>query len=293
MVATTILCLGDSHTRGFYGSDWVSMLQGELGPNVTLVRAGVDGQLARNIAERTPRALADATPTAAVVFAGTNDALACSPDWRLFHERTTGHVLPGDAADAGTFERDVRRILEVIAGAGAAAALVTLPPLDEHDWRDGPGNAVVRELNARLHKIAADADGAAKEGGGGGGVTLLDLYSALEKESARSPPPPPPRRRRPPTAARPKGHGARRHARPGAPVGAAAAVGPGRAGQRRLAADRPHPPERPRGARPQRRAAAAVGEKGGGVGRGAFLAPSSCCRGPKGWWLWKGRGFEG
>jgi len=202
----TILCLGDSHTRGFYGSDWVSMLQGELGTGATLVRAGVDGQLARNIERRSARALAGAGALlcGVVLFCGTNDALACSPDWRLFHERRTGHVLPGEDVSVDSFERDVRRILALVAatrfasaaaaaeGAAAAApssssppmpvALVTLPPLDEHDFADGPRNAVVRDLNARLAKIAADERG--------NGVTLVDLFSVLEQEARRSPPPP-------------------------------------------------------------------------------------------------------
>lgn len=190
----TILCLGDSHTRGFYGSDWVYMLQAELGRDVKLVRAGVDGQLVRNIGARAAKALADAqgkggnSLAAVVLFCGTNDALACcSPDWRQFHERTTRHVLPGEQVSADSFEADVRRVVALALVAAVAplsslpVALVTLPPLDEHDFASGPGNAVVRELNARLAKIAADKEFK--------GVALIDLFSALEHESRRRPPP--------------------------------------------------------------------------------------------------------
>jgi lysophospholipase L1-like esterase len=206
MASTTILCLGDSHTRGFYGSDWVSMLQREL-PSARLVRRGVDGQLARNIAARCPAALADAaansTLAGVVLFCGTNDTLcASSAEWRQLHERTTKFVKPGEACSPDTFEASVRQMIELVVGAGGAAAagaaaqqqqtrpppppriaLVTLPPLDEHDMVDGPNNNLVREHNSRLVKLAAEFPTS---------VTLVDLFALLYKALASAPPPPRP-----------------------------------------------------------------------------------------------------
>jgi lysophospholipase L1-like esterase len=202
MATSTILCLGDSHTRGFYGSDWVSMLQRELGQGTTLVRRGVDGQLARNIAARTARGVADANATAplssVILFCGTNDTLAASStDWQTLHERTTKFIEPGaPRCSPDTFEASVRKALIEIAAANKNAALlpvalVTLPPLDEHDLAGAPINALVREHNARLVKLAAEDPGS---------VTLIDLYALLER-ALQSDPPPPARRAAPPLPA--------------------------------------------------------------------------------------------
>jgi lysophospholipase L1-like esterase len=206
----TILCLGDSHTRGLYGSDWVTMLERALGEGgggasssakTKLIRKGVDGQLSNNINARAAGAIADATSSAAqplsavVLFCGTNDALCCSSkDWRDFHARVTKFLKPGEEVTADTFEASVRRMVEtsVAGGAGAsssapapapapAVALVTLPPLDEHDLQsNNPSNAIVRELNRRLQKIAAEFPDR---------VTLIDLFAACERDLRQNPPP--------------------------------------------------------------------------------------------------------
>lgn len=176
------------------------MLQRELpSPTVSIVRSGVDGQLARNIEARAAAAIAAAASAQAplsgvVLFAGTNDALSMSNgQWRTFHARVTKFLKgPDEEVSADTYEASVRRTVEAAvaatAGAGAKAggggvALVTLPPLDEHDLENGPGNAVVRELNARLRKVAAEFFAR-------GGVTLIDFFAACERDLAQHPPPP-------------------------------------------------------------------------------------------------------
>ena len=71
------LALGDSHTRGFLGADWVTPFASAIGSKKSFIRAGVDGQLADAISARLPGLLAKhGLPEVATVLAGTNDVLA-------------------------------------------------------------------------------------------------------------------------------------------------------------------------------------------------------------------------
>jgi hypothetical protein len=71
------LALGDSHTRGFLGADWVTPFASAVGAKRAFLRAGVDGQLADAISERLPGILQKhGVPGVATVLAGTNNVLA-------------------------------------------------------------------------------------------------------------------------------------------------------------------------------------------------------------------------
>ncbi len=78
MSQTTVLCLGDSITRGKYSFDWIAVLSQKLA-GFRFVNAGRDGELAYNARLRVDAELA-CRPDAVIVMLGTNDVNAVISD---------------------------------------------------------------------------------------------------------------------------------------------------------------------------------------------------------------------
>lgn len=77
-----VICLGDSHTRGFYGGSWLKLLRAQF-PHLRFVNAGNDGEPSASIAARLPALLqAYPNPAAVTIFSGSNDCIA-QGSWQL------------------------------------------------------------------------------------------------------------------------------------------------------------------------------------------------------------------
>lgn len=71
-----VICLGDSHTRGFYGASWLNLLRPQF-PQLRFINAGHDGEPSESIAARLPALLeAHPNPAAVLLFSGSNDCIA-------------------------------------------------------------------------------------------------------------------------------------------------------------------------------------------------------------------------
>jgi hypothetical protein len=97
----TVICLGDSHTHGFWGSCWVRTLQQQL-PHLRFINAGVDGQPTASIMRRLPGLLrAHPNPAAVTILAGSNDVIAQqSRQLQRFYAFTHGAREPCSEAQA-------------------------------------------------------------------------------------------------------------------------------------------------------------------------------------------------
>ena len=71
-----VICLGDSHTRGFYGASWLNLLRPQF-PHLRFINAGHDGETSEAIAARLPPLLeSHPDPAAVLIFSGSNDCIA-------------------------------------------------------------------------------------------------------------------------------------------------------------------------------------------------------------------------
>ena len=71
-----VICLGDSHTRGFYGASWLNLLRPQF-PHLRFINAGNDGEPSELIAARLPGLLeAHPDPAAITILSGSNDCIA-------------------------------------------------------------------------------------------------------------------------------------------------------------------------------------------------------------------------
>lgn len=72
----TVICLGDSHTRGWLGASWVGLLALRL-PQLQFINAGRDGEPSERILGRLPGLLrAHPDPAAVLLLSGSNDCIA-------------------------------------------------------------------------------------------------------------------------------------------------------------------------------------------------------------------------
>jgi lysophospholipase L1-like esterase len=72
----TVICLGDSHTRGFLGASWINLLRPQF-PQLRFINAGNDGEPSERILARLPGLLkAHPDPAAVLIFSGSNDCIA-------------------------------------------------------------------------------------------------------------------------------------------------------------------------------------------------------------------------
>jgi lysophospholipase L1-like esterase len=71
----TVVCLGDSHTRGRLGASWINLLSQRL-PKLQFINAGRDGEPSERILGRLPGLLrAHPDPAAVLVLSGSNDCI--------------------------------------------------------------------------------------------------------------------------------------------------------------------------------------------------------------------------
>jgi lysophospholipase L1-like esterase len=131
---TLVACLGDSHTHGRVGADWVGLLRRRMGMEGWLfINAGRNGDLAWNLGQRLEPVIR-CDPDFAVILIGSNDLMAaCHPGDAA--EYVVSNGLPRTPG-IDWYERQLREIVHRLKEAThAEIILCTLPPLGE----DPPG----------------------------------------------------------------------------------------------------------------------------------------------------------
>jgi len=151
----TVALLGDSHTHGFFGHNWVADL-GKRHPELVLVNAGMNSNLAWNLNERLTETL-QLQPDAAVVLIGSNDAMGSFNE-----DAARGYVLAMQLPQLPTadfFRTNLRSVLARLRQAGVKQrAVVTLPPLGEDPTSEI--NTLIEAFNEDIRTIALESEAA-------------------------------------------------------------------------------------------------------------------------------------
>jgi lysophospholipase L1-like esterase len=160
-----IVCAGDSLTHATVSFDYVQALRLRLGPNVRIFNAGVNGDLAFNLAERLPSIVASA-PDDVVVLIGTNDI--CGEQTAEVAERQQREKELPELASQAFFEREFSRVLEGLRAAPRARIIVVTPAL--------LGEDLTHPVHARLQKYAqCITEIAVKQG-----ASVIAFHTAME-----------------------------------------------------------------------------------------------------------------
>lgn len=173
----TLICVGDSITRGNVSANYVTRVSDMLDPmGVHVVNAGVNGDLAENVLRRLDDIIAQ-RPDAVTVLVGTNDVNAQFDEvWLRRYRRD--QKLTEDPSVA-TYIANMARILDRLEEAtDARIAVLEIPPLGED--LDSRMNTLVAEYNTALRRLAAERR-----------LACLPLNSALVERlpADRTPPP--------------------------------------------------------------------------------------------------------
>jgi lysophospholipase L1-like esterase len=158
-----VVCAGDSLTHGTMSFDYVQALRERL-PTARLFNAGVNGDLAFNLAERLPEIVA-CDPDVVVVLIGTNDLCGAENPAVAMRQRRQKR-LP-QMATQDFFEAQLQRLLVGLAAQTKAKVIVVTPPLLGEDLTHG--------AHARLLALAARADEIARRHG----ATVVPFHEAM------------------------------------------------------------------------------------------------------------------
>lgn len=172
-----VVCLGDSITRGQVSSNYVKRLErhwGSMGRQ--FVNAGVNGDLAYNVAQRLDSVIAR-QPDIVTLLVGTNDVNAHFDEAWLARYRK-GQKLPLDPTQQWYGEQVHLVLGRLEAETNARLAVLTIPPLGER--LDSRMNQLVNSFNATLESIVESHD-----------ATLLPLHDHLVGQLPRDEAAPP------------------------------------------------------------------------------------------------------
>lgn len=172
-----VACVGDSITSGQVSANYVRLLERTWGPSgVRFVNAGVNGDLAYNVAQRLDGVIAQ-QPDVVTLLVGTNDVNARYDEaWRARYRKDQN--LPVDPSLPWYAEQVGIILGRLAAETDARVAVLTIPPLGER--LDSRMNGLVQEYNDALATVAASH-----------GATLLPLHDRLVRLLPRDHIPPP------------------------------------------------------------------------------------------------------
>lgn len=172
-----VVCVGDSITRGQVSSNYVKRLQRQWGPKgFTLVNAGVNGDLAYNVAARLDDVIAR-RPDLVTLLVGTNDVNSQFNDaWRARYRKD--QKLPADPT-RDWYGQHIDQILARLRDETTAHIAVLDIPLLGEDLTSRM-NHLVDDYNTTLHDIA-----------GRHGASCLPLHDRLVTQLPTGHIPPP------------------------------------------------------------------------------------------------------
>jgi len=147
----TVVCFGDSITRGQVSANYVEMLEEYLGTEeYTLVNCGVNNDFSYNLLQRVDQVIA-LEPQVVTILIGTNDVIATLADFSL----DVGLLIKGlpQLPDLEWYRANVVEIVERLkAGTHIQIGLASIPILGED--LDSLPNQRVKEYNHILMEIA-------------------------------------------------------------------------------------------------------------------------------------------
>ncbi|NTU82519.1 MAG: SGNH/GDSL hydrolase family protein [Chloroflexales bacterium] len=162
---TVVVCAGDSLTHGVASADYLALLRQRFaGAGYTFVNAGINGNLAYNVAQRLDAIIA-CRPDVVTLLIGTNDVNATvSQAWeQSYREEQYLPEQPTLTWYCQNLEQIIDRLQQETA---AQIAVLSLPMLGEH--LESAINGRVRAYNAALQAITTQRR-----------VTYLPLHETL------------------------------------------------------------------------------------------------------------------
>jgi lysophospholipase L1-like esterase len=160
-----IVCAGDSLTHATISYDYCQVLRERLGPQARIFNAGVNGDLAFNLAERLPSIVACA-PDDVVVLIGTNDI--CGEQTESVAVRQVREKKLHERASFQFFERELTRFLRGLREQTQARILLVTPPLLGEDLTH-PVHGLLQKYAACITRLAAEHD-----------ASLIPFHQAME-----------------------------------------------------------------------------------------------------------------
>ncbi len=151
LLARTVVCLGDSITRGQISASYIDMLAERMGADgFQFVNGGVNNDLAYNILQRLDDFL-ELKPQFVTLLVGTNDILAQHTPYKGLGLRLLKR-LP-QKADYGWYCANLREIIRRIKiWTKAKIGLLSIPVIGED--LSSPAIEVVQKYNAAVFQIA-------------------------------------------------------------------------------------------------------------------------------------------
>jgi lysophospholipase L1-like esterase len=144
---TTVVCLGDSITKGMVSYDWVRELSRKM-PELRFLNHGKNGDLAYNALQRVD-AVIRANPDVVVILLGINDVLHAVPGIELRIKKTDLPQTP----DRNWFRTNLVEILRQLQTRTQARILIaSLPVLGE--GLDHLTNQLVQQYNDIIRQTA-------------------------------------------------------------------------------------------------------------------------------------------
>jgi len=155
MSECTIVCLGDSITRGLISASFVDQLDQRLaGDGFHFINAGVNGDLAYNVLVRLDRVIA-LRPLNVILMIGTNDVVSTLRPSNLWISRAT-KLLPRSPTQAWFRENLQKIVSRLKAETNARIALASPPIIGEH--LESRPNQRLRVYIGIMHEIARQED---------------------------------------------------------------------------------------------------------------------------------------
>ncbi|MBK9739441.1 MAG: SGNH/GDSL hydrolase family protein [Actinobacteria bacterium] len=160
-----VTCLGDSITHGSVSSNYVDLLARRWNASgFAFVNAGVNGDLAYNVAQRLDAVIAE-RPDIVTLLVGTNDVNA-QFDERWLRRYEKDQKLPVRPTRQWYAENVAAILARLASETDAKVVLLDIPPLGED--LSSRMNVLVREYNASIADVAAAS-----------GVPVLPLHDRL------------------------------------------------------------------------------------------------------------------
>jgi lysophospholipase L1-like esterase len=147
----TVICLGDSITRGQVSASYIDVLDEKMGKNgYHFVNGGVNNDLAYNVLQRLDNFI-DLQPQFVTLLIGTNDILAQHTPYKGVGLRLLKH-LP-QKADFGWYTANLREIIRRIKlWTQAKIGLLSIPVIGED--LHSPAIEAVKKYNIAVRQIA-------------------------------------------------------------------------------------------------------------------------------------------